>query len=377
MKPPPPFCLLWRTLSLVVFLLGIGLPTLQAQNPCTDKLRRAEIVYFPTGPNLNPGLTISEIPELLSPCLSEYKNAEKQRALVILSFVYLQLRESDNYQKYNRLAYSTFLNLLRNDPEFPIEEYPRFRDLYDSCRTEPVFMIQGMMGVNNTAVQVLQSYGVDNTQQTSPTYTSQLGFQLALGMDIPVIKRMPRLLPGIEMSVMNLEYDYSQELSTSSLPSFNFTQLNFKETQWHVGLSGKLTYHLGDQKWIPYIYAGGGPQFLFRANFLQLNRTIDETLEGNSDLSVLNPQDVSVTSQRNRININVFVGAGLKLKTGINYWVLDVRLGTFLQNMTNGDSRYSTRELNYLYGYVDNDFRLNYGTVSLGYYWRIFNPKKL
>ena len=131
------------------------------------------------------------------------------------------------------------------------------------------------------------------------------------------------------------------------------------------------------KRFIPYVYLGFGPQFILQANFDQLTRSIDETLQSESDLAVSRPRDISVIDQRNRWNYAINGGIGTLIKVGRDYFQFDIRYNNTLRRINKGgDTRLSNSELIYLYGYVDDDFRLSHIQFSLGYTLRHFDPLK-
>ena len=77
-------------------------------------------------------------------------------------------------------------------------------------------------------------------------------------------------------------------------------------------------------------------------------------------------------------NFSVAAGGGVKYKISRGYFFLDASYNYTILNEVAEESRnIATDDPRYLYYYEDNDFRINFLSVSAGFAYSLYKPKKL
>jgi hypothetical protein len=71
------------------------------------------------------------------------------------------------------------------------------------------------------------------------------------------------------------------------------------------------------------------------------------------------------------------IGAGLKIKSGLNFITTEVRYEAGFTNLANPLKRYSNSQLMNRYGYLDTDFRTSTICITGSYMITRYTPKKL
>jgi len=387
--PYPPFGK--GVLIILGFLLGAcpsQITLAQNTETCASELRKAEVLLLSQSDEVE-GLERSQIITVLEKCMGYYEEAQQIRAWAALSQAYWEKsKEKDSVQ--NRASAKIALqNLLDIDPEFDPRNVPVLDTLYNEIATEPQGYFSFTLGTNLTFVNTLQPYQVDNMLTTRPTYSLSPGLAAFFAWDQTVLDSLRNWLWGIELGVENYRYQYEHTLGTTTSGTGNltpFTTLSFTESQWIASANLHFRYLLvpsdklapyEKRAFIPYIYVGIGPQYLWEARLEEVSRAVNPGLPVEPNPAVQSPQDVSVKDQRITFNYAVLGGVGAWLKLGRDYFQVDLRYHNTFKRVNRADTRrFANSELIYQYGYIDDDFRQSYITLSIGYTFRNFDPFK-
>ncbi|MBX9853866.1 MAG: PorT family protein [Cytophagaceae bacterium] len=338
------------TILLGFFTSGISVRAQDSVNVCTQTLNDAQDAY-------DAG-KLSGIPAMLEGCLKDgFTRAEKLSALRVLILTYL-------FQDEDELAEQTLLALLKEDPEYKVNEAldpAEFIYLYNTYRTLPVVSIGLIGGVNQSRMHLSQEFSTDNINNSEVKYSPGMGYQFGVIADILLYKNF-QINTAILFSGKKYQMD-SEKL-------FSYTNLNLIENQTWMHLPVTLKYNFGKKKLVPFIQAGMSLD-LFLASSGNIKRT---SIENDNDAS---GPSVQMSSLRNKLNYSAVFGAGARYKIGYGYAILDVRYNLGLRNIVNVKNRYSNNELVYYYGYIDSDSKLHNIMISVGYLKSLYKPKKI
>lgn len=84
------------------------------------------------------------------------------------------------------------------------------------------------------------------------------------------------------------------------------------------------------------------------------------------------------TESRKRILVNAVAAAGIKARLGSGFVVTELRLTYGLTNVNDASSAFTLNDyLLFDTGYADNSMRLNSLSLTVGYIYNVFHPKKL
>ncbi len=334
-------------LFIIILLVGFGVEG-KAQNYCGAILKKAEKLYEDGN--------IETIPKMLSGCLNKgLTNEEKKRAykLIINSYLYSE----DLYS-----AEKTMLEFLKFEPEYETEEgtdKAEFISLYNKFETLPTFSIGLFGGTNFSTVTVINEYSL--TSQSEYAYTSGgVGFQVGARFSKTIHKAIDI---NAEIALLNQKYEFSET-------GFGFTETNLKESQFLLNIPVSATYKFEIKQFHPFVALGVSGNYLLSAS-----ATPSRVYTDNSHQDVTG-SDIDMLIHRKKFTLSTFAGLGLRYKIPNGYFFFTTRYVLGLMNQTEENERYNNPELNYQYYYIDNDFKMNNFTFSVGYMYMFYKPEK-
>lgn len=339
---------------LTTFLISLTAITCQVsaqRSDCGQVLSKAQDLY-------KEG-RISEIADILEPCLDEgFTKQEKVEAYRLLTLSNLYFNEREKAEKSMTL-------LLKSGPEYKLRptDPNEFVQLYNSFRTTPYLLIGGKFGVNVSDIDIKKNFSYENSQVSIGDYNSKAGIQGGVFVQIPLYKRFSLLT----------EVLYTQKRFVFKERLFNYSTIELPETQTYFEVPVLLNFNFGREKWVPYVNAGISISYLAKSKMSPLRK--DSLYIGGG--REVKEGEIDVTDLRQRLNYNLILGAGIKVKNviGRGYIFLDVRYCHGLNKLNDPDKRYSNDDLMYKYFYTDSDFKINSFQYSLGYSYPLYKPK--
>jgi len=341
------------TIIFVVTVLNISF---SQQQDCVFKLQEAEKLY-------SQGL-IEEIPQLLNPCIeSGLSKEDKLQAykLVILSYLF-------NDEQVD--AENAMLSFLQRYPEYEISpaDPKEFVYLFESFSNIALYSFGISGGVNFTNISLREQYGTYNYNQSRQEYNA-LGFGYQVGININ------RYIADNLEFVFELKLKQNKFESLVYIPDLDdigFNQVTFSETQTRFELPLSVTYDFEFSKWKPFLRAGGSIGYLTDV-YSKITR---EYIDGSNNTDVKSP-DIKISNYRNQLNFWGIIGGGIKYQIPRGYIILDVRYNIGLLNQTNIDNHImKDSEQIWKYHYIDDNFILNNGSVSVGYVYLLYKPER-
>ena len=337
---------------LLNFFLFIFFSLAWGQNEpnCTQTLRLANYQY-------EQG-RLHEIEGILEKCLKGgFTKQEKVQAYKILCLTYIYL---ENPEK----ADEAMLNLLRTDPYFEINpevDPAELVALYGSFRTHPIYRVGALLGVNSSRPNVSSSLAVlTGTSSYSPIIDFQFGGTLELPLNR---KETWTLNPGLQYQ--RKAFAYNSEVNFGTNPQ----SAEGKENQIWLSLPVLIQYKFADKKYKPYVGIGITTDYLM-ASTLTIARFRQSAAQ-------VTEQRFKISPMREHLNISAALAAGLKLPLGGGYFVAEARYLHGLLPINSDETAYQNIFLSMDYGYADNPYTLASLSLSAGYIFNIFKPKKL
>lgn len=336
-------------LILFFFLISPGLT--KAQQDCSVILKIAEKFY-------DDG-TIDSIAGLIEPCMQSGFN-QKEKLQAYRLFVLINL-----YKDKHTEAEYYMQKLLNYEPEYEVNrsiEEPEFLSLFDSYQTSPIWAYGFYAGVNFASISTTEEYGVNNLNIPSALKSSS-GFSYHFGL-----KYNRFLYNKIELNI-GLQFARNKYKNTKS--EFDFTNISFEETQTRLSTPFTVSYDLKQGKIKPFIRAGISFGYL-----LDSKANVIRSYNDNSHAEIKGTA-VELKKFRNPFNIWAIAGAGLKYKVKRGNIFFDVKYNLGLFNQVKSDTRYENTELIYKYYYIDNNFRINNLSLSIGFMYLFYKPEKI
>lgn len=327
--------------------------------------------------------------------IDQYELYEK----LILSVIYMGFEDVSPYMK----------DFLSEHPLYiPKYKESALRNLYKQFDTNPIFIFGLSLGLGNSPVYPLQRYSLaDANQNNKGLYSAPFSkTRIALKLSVPIHSSFEL---GFDPAYFSLGYKYEENLVHSndipSIPSdaqnpnssFTTSILSFQENQSWIGLPLYIRYRFGAEKrkkeytqieWdrkkkekIRFnLFAGVEPDFLVSASFKNMVRTLSDNPNQSvqaENINLLFDSEEGSPQLRNRTNVSLFLGAGIS--KNIKMWRIgmDFRMGWMLSNQVKIANRYANSNLLYLYGHVDNDFRMSDINISIYFQRRVFKPRRI
>ncbi len=306
------------------------------------------------------------ISSILEPCLSNgFNKNQKIEAHLMLTRTYLLIDDPIK-------AENSYLNLLKLDPEYDINEEVDPVDvvyLNDKFTTTPIFVLSFKGGVNSSNASVIQNFGTDNTSDSNEKYSSSIGFNFGAGIELNL---SDHLSLGFETNFLTQRYQYKNQF-------FNGDTQNFSERSSVIDAPLLLKYRTKINKFYPFVYGGISHQYLLSSKGeFELIDVGPTATDGSpqAERQVTGPEE-NLKELRNNLNRFLVGGIGASFRLGYNYIFVDARYYYGLTNFVNQEAQYSNPRLLYQFGYVDDLKRMQTLSISIGWIKPLYKPRKI
>lgn len=315
---------------------------------------------------------LHELPDLLKDILKSGDKSQKVEAYELLAEAYIYLEEPEK-------ADESMLNLLRTDPYYrpnPDVAPAELVALYKTFRTRPIYRLGVKLALNASQPNVTQFNPITDG-------TSKYGYKLGYGggivgeipLNLPWVKDRMTLNPEIFFTTKSFNNE-----SSSATAGTTFSTTTGAETQSWVSVPVLLQYQLVRvdefkpkrsfiERLNPYISFGVSVDYLLSAK-----TDVDQKRVDNQSIDV---RSIVLDTQREKININAVLAAGIKTRIAGGYLVADVRYFYGLSKVNSSSTLFSNQILLNDYKLMDGIFSLNAASINVGYVQNFFNPKKL
>ncbi|MBN2613374.1 MAG: PorT family protein [Bacteroidales bacterium] len=332
---------------LMLFLSNFA-PDAFSQEDCGSKLVEAQKLY-------RQGI-IEEIPGMLKPCIeSGFTRLQRNEAYKILILAYLFDGDQMN-------AESTMVEFLKKNPEYEVmpNDPVEFVSLFESFRTLSVFSFGLRFGTNFTNPRIIEQFSALNTSHTDSKNITGAGYHVGVSINQYVAKR---IFLNLGINYVHSSYKFLEESVInpgSPDPATISTSLKEFINLYEVPVS--LGYEIEYKGLNFYLKTGLGFNKVSGVSAIPESGAVGA--------------EITMTPYRKNILYTAQFGAGLKYKIPRGYLIFDLKYQYGLNNIVMSDLRYTNDELIWRYNYVDDDFSLNAFSISAGYNFSFYQPKK-
>ncbi len=342
---------------LIYILASIGNLSL-AQGTCAASLSDAQ-------DNYDSG-HLYGIPAILKPCLDNgFSRAEKIQAYRLLTRTYLIIDDPIS-------AEDSYLKLLNLDPEYKVDEENdpiELVHLSKKFKTTPIFTwTYAKAGLNTTSVNTINTYTTGDNNSSSIIYSGELGFQLSSSIELNINDQWS----------LNGDVMFANRRFTLRNTLFVDDMQKVTENQYWIELPLYVKYSKQFDKLHPYIYGGYSIQYLLSS---KVNAELVNNEPSGQQTSKLLGEPL--TNSRTRFTQSAIVGAGVRYRVGYHYLMFEVRYTAGLRNLLSEQNQYLkegdnyNNELQFRYGYVDSDFKINSLSATFGFVKPLYKPRKI
>jgi hypothetical protein len=349
----------WRTIvGLIVTSVLISAPVWAQENSCEEQLNAAT-AEFDAG-------RFHGVPAMLKPCIDKgFTREQRQRAFLLLTQTYLLLQDPIG-------ADNSYLEVLRANPEFLADTARDQIDIvYLSKRftAAPIFSIFGKIGGNIAPVNVIHTINPTGTPVRND-YSVRVGFQFGGGVDWNITEKIA--LTG-EVNYALTSYKKNQLKFPAGEPD---EEIFIDKQNWvSLPISIKYSDVRGDIR--PYGYVGFAIHWLFNDKGQIDVFKRDESAGEAPVIREESSPSLNFNEYRNKINRSFFIGGGARYKLGINFLFAEMRYNFGLSNVVSETSTFDSDGPAVTYGHVDDYFKLDNLSLSVGFVKPIYNPRKV
>lgn len=346
---------------LLVVSLPLHVVAQEEKSDCVLKLELAQSKY-------DQG-RIQDVESQIKQCLvdNEFNNVEKAQALKLLTLAYLFLEEPEK-------AEVSMLDLLRTNHEFTINKAidpSGFINLYNKFRHDPVFSAGVLLG-GTMALPIISSLNshYDLTESPRQHYIPKFGFRGGFTFEYKLNEKI-YLNPGLNFSYITFNKTRDYEKIVSKEPNGNFeSQLSFNI----IELPLLVQYQFIEGNVRPYVATGVAPQFYTSASLP--GDAINNTITGSPTVT---SKTINLNSDIDRFCLSVMIAGGIKVKLPGGFLNARVRYSHGLMQITKESSYPISSNSNLSWDLNDSldGFRIHDFSLSVGYTYHIFIPKKL
>jgi len=325
---------------------------------CAQVLRSARAVY-------EDG-RLHELPALLTPCLTQgFSKEERVEALRFLTLTYIYLGEPNK-------ADESMIRLLKADHFYEINEAvdpTEFINLYRQFKTDPVFSVGFIFGVNNTQTSVINTHYVFPNGAGAGNYTGNININLGVSFEKDFGKKFT-LNP--ELLFVNRAFTYTNDnlfFNQDGEPIENSGN-SAKHSQAWLDFNALVQYKISEKRTSSYyILLGPAMQYLMSSN---------AEIETRTGTQVVSGPGIDLLQSSNQLNYAASIGVGARFRIGSVYFRPDIRYQYGFTNITDPNNRQQIdSEALIRYGMPINDYRnqtIMVNVVAIMYPY--FNPKK-
>jgi hypothetical protein len=352
------FTKFWKTFPPILWmvLLIMAPSALKAQtNDCANKIQEAQKLY-------DQGL-IEEIPQMLAPCMeTNFTRVQKIEAykIIILSYLF-----DDNQFEAER----TMVEFLKKFPEYEImpNDPVEFVYLFESYRTTSVFSFGMSAGFNLTNPRIMEPYSVFDLKEAKLSDRTRTGFQVGVGVGNYLSRNM---LLNVEFLFAENQYSFTDELRIPLAGGNDgINSVVYKEKLYKVELPVSLSYEFTGRKVHYFVRTG-----LSLASITGVTGVATREFSEEAQAVTGETQDMSI--YRRKMLYSALLGTGIRYKVPRGVLTLDLRANFGMNNIVKPEKRYLNQQMITRSYYLDDDFSLTTFSLSAGYYFSFYKPKK-
>lgn len=345
-----------KQLFFIIFLSVICIDLVSQEGGCANSLQEAQKLF-------NQGM-IDQIDEILQPCI-ESGFTRNQRAEAYKLIILASLLDGDQLQAEN-----TMIEFLKKNPEYEImpNDPVEFVYLFESYRTLSVFSLGLKIGTNFTNPVIKEPWNSGDIGRTVSSDKTGAGYQVGFSVNRYIARR---LFVNIEFNYFSNSYKFVDEYGLENFindPDYEIE--TFKETLKRYDIPLSIGYEF-ESIWFNY-YIRTGVSY---CHLSKATSTPTKELVYSSD--IINGATKSIIDFREDQLFFYHVGAGLKYKIPRGFLIFDIRYHMGMNLINIPEKRFDfVNMFGQEFKYIDDDFKVNSLTISVGYYFSFYQPKK-
>ena len=338
---------------LMIILLFISMPG-YGQDDCGSKIQEAQKFY-------DQGM-IEDIPKMLAPCMADgFTRIQRIEAykLIILSYLF-----DDNQFE----AEKTMLEFLKKFPEYEImpNDPVEFVYLFESYRTTSVFSFGFSAGFNLSDPRIMVPYSVFDMNNVSLKNTMKPGFQVGIGLGRYISRKM---FFNLEFNFAVNRYSFTDKIIVPLSGIDGINSVTYSERLYKAEIPLSVAYEFNAKKVHYFIRTGFSIARITGVTGVASRKYAEE-------LPAITGESMNMQDYRNSMLYGAIVGTGIRYKVPRGVIAVEFRANIGLNNIVIPENRFNLQQQIFKSYYLDDDFSLNIFSLSAGYYFSFYNPKK-
>lgn len=365
----------FQRLLLGMICLGVSM-NISAQSYQTECAERYEIAQ-----QLYRAGRLNLVIDTLKSCF-EIRDARRLDILSLSAATYKFLDETD-------LAKQQLLTLFNINPFYQLDKsIPELRYLENDLVIYPQREINVKAGVYLlTRPVTTQKNNIEGVEVIDESFNLNAGDAIGAHAELTYGRNLwpegPYLNVGLGVSRYSFRYNGTYDNVLNPNEERDQAEISFRERHWwlHVPLYLKHYFiipgsSIRKQIFIPYAYGGLSLDFLRgpSAEWTDATITYSNYNEGQS----LSLEELSIEELRNTFNTSLMLGGGIKARSGVHTFFVDLAYTQMLRNLSKDASAGSeiTNTLTETWHYADNNFQLANISFTVGYSRFFFTAKE-
>jgi hypothetical protein len=337
----------------MIVLIFFTMPV-YTQDDCGSKIQEAQKFY-------DQGM-IEDIPKMLAPCMAEgFTRVQRIEAykLIVLSYLF-----DDNQFE----AEKTMLEFLKKFPEYEImpNDPVEFVYLFESYRTTSVFSFGFRVGFNLADPRIMEPFSVFDMENVSLRNTMKPGFQVGIGIGRYVSRKM---FLNLEFNFMENRYSFTDEIIVPLPGTDGINSVTYSEKLYKAEIPFSIAYEFNAKKVNYFIRTGFSLARITGVTGVASRKYAEE-------MPAITEETMDMQDYRNRMLYGAALGTGIRYKVPRGVLTMEFRVTIGLNNLVKPENRFNHQQQIFKSYYMDDDFSLNVFSLSAGYYFSFYKPKK-
>jgi hypothetical protein len=227
-----------------------------------------------------------------------------------------------------------------------------------------VFSFGFAVGFNLTDPRIIEPFSAFDLSEATLKNTMRPGFQLGIGVGRYIGQNT---ILNVEFVFTSNQYRFSDEIRKPLVDGISSVEYNEKLYKAEIPIT--VTYEFNIKKMNYFLQAGLSGSKITGVSG-QPTRKFHETMQSLPGAS----EDIS--NYRSNMLYSGIIGAGIRYKVPRGVITVAFRANMGLNNIVLSEKRGDNQELLTNFYYQDDDFSINTYSLSAGYYFSFYKPKK-
>ncbi len=325
---------------------------------------------------------LKKVIETLTPCFQDFGSNRSEEIYDLAVQTYLFMDDKAAAEK-------KLIELYQFSPFYQVEQtIPDLRYLDAGVIVYPGFELKGSVG----GLFINRPIGFSSQTLPGQTLISEgygaigddpFSFQGEVVGSFNLTQRGPFLNLGLGFTKNSFRYTGTYSGVTNPSGNSDQATTTFRERLWVINVPVYISQYIRinqtnirNADWLPYIYGGFSIDLVNRRSARWIDPEVSYTnFEGGQALSF---DDYKIGPLRQRGNASLFVGGGVKLRSGLHAFHVEARYGQYLRSLrqNNTEATTLTQQIQEDLHYRGGDFRLQNFTILVGYSRLYFKVEK-